>query len=76
MLDASDRLVGYLGDNGAVADTPGWPNSLGYEGAPTRSRNLATGLFNSPHGVAADADGNLYVAEWLIGGRYVKLSRK
>ena len=31
--------------------------------------------FNSPHGIAADAEGNLYVPEWLIGGRFTKLVR-
>jgi hypothetical protein len=30
--------------------------------------------FNSPHGGASDADGNLYVSEWLLGGRYTKLA--
>jgi hypothetical protein len=29
--------------------------------------------FNSPHSLATDADGNLYVSEWLIAGRYTKL---
>ena len=29
--------------------------------------------FNSPHSLATDTDGNLYVSEWLIGGRYTKL---
>lgn len=28
---------------------------------------------NSPHSVAADGDGSLYVSEWLIGGRDTKL---
>jgi hypothetical protein len=27
---------------------------------------------NSPHSVAVDADGNLFVSEWLLGGRYTK----
>ena len=40
------------------------------------SRDLhAAGKFNSPHGMAADADGNLYVVEWLIGGRTIKLAK-
>ena len=29
---------------------------------------------NSPHSVAVDADGNLYVSEWLLGGRYAKFA--
>jgi len=34
---------------------------------------LQPGLFNSPYGMAVDRQGNLFVAEWLIGGRFVKL---
>lgn len=33
------------------------------------------GSFNGPHGLAADGDGNLYVAEWLIGGSMNKFAR-
>jgi sulfur carrier protein ThiS len=29
---------------------------------------------NSPHSVAVDVDGNLYVSEWLLGGRYTKFA--
>ena len=75
VLGPDDGLLGYLGENAAVADQPGWPNSLDSGGAPARSRNLEPGRFNSPHGVGVDASGNIYVAEWLIGGRYVKLAR-
>ena len=75
LLDAADRLVGYLGANEAVCATPGWPNTVGTDGRPARPAGLAPGQFHSPHGIAADGDGNLYVAEWLIGGRYTKLAR-
>ena len=36
---------------------------------------LEAGKFNSPHGMAVDGLGNIYVSEWLIGGRYTKLAR-
>ncbi len=73
ILDPDDRLVGYLGENGEVRQTPGWPNALDASEHPSRTPHLRPGHFNSPHGLTADSSGNLYVAEWLIGGRMVKL---
>lgn len=67
ILDKADRLVGYLGDNEAVCDRQGWPNHP--------ARLIEPGKFNSPHGIAADRAGNLYVVEWIIGGRMTKLER-
>jgi hypothetical protein len=75
LFDAADELIEYIGENGAVVETPGWPNSLDSEQNAVRRDDLALGMFNSPHGVAAGPDGSLYVAEWLIGGRYTKLTR-
>ncbi len=75
ILDGDDRLVTYLGDNHGVAAERGWPNVLNEQGVPTRSNRLRAGFFNSPHGVAADEAGNIFVSEWLIGGRYIKLAR-
>jgi hypothetical protein len=34
---------------------------------------VQAGKFNSPHGIATDCDGAIYVSEWLVGGRLVKL---
>ncbi|HEV2125980.1 MAG TPA: hypothetical protein VGW38_24760, partial [Chloroflexota bacterium] len=76
ILDRDDRLVGYIGGNESVCDEPGWPNQKSAAGHPERTERLRPGKFNSPHGLAADADGNLYVAEWLIGGRYTKLVKR
>jgi DNA-binding beta-propeller fold protein YncE len=67
ILDGDDRLVGYLGSNEAVCDMPGWPNH--------RKELIQPGKFNSPHGMTADPKGNLYVVEWIIGGRITKLVR-
>ena len=68
MLDLGDNLVGYLGENGGVAEVEGWPN--------VPSNLIQAGKFNSPHGIAADELGNIYVAEWLIGGRFTKLVKR
>jgi DNA-binding beta-propeller fold protein YncE len=75
VVDAEDKLVGYLGDNLPVADVPGWPNNLNDAGTPVRTAILESGKFNSPHGMAVDSAGNIYVSEWLIGGRFIKLAR-
>ena len=68
LLDLADNLVGYLGDNTKVAEVEGWPNVPGHQVEP--------GKFNSPHGIATDDQGNIYVAEWLIGGRFTKLVKR
>lgn len=67
ILDSEDHLVGYLGTNEAVCDRQGWPNHPAHLIEP--------GKFNSPHGIAADQAGNLYIVEWIIGGRITKLER-
>jgi hypothetical protein len=41
-----------------------------------RTDRLRPGKFISPHGLASDPDGNLYIAEWLLGGRYTKLAKR
>ena len=75
VVDEDDRLVGYLGQDTEARERPGWPNGLGAHEHPVRNPHLQAGRFNSPHGLAADPDGNYYVAEWLIGGRMIKLDR-
>ena len=75
VTDLNDRLLTYLGNNEEVCEVKGWPNNAGDEGQIVPTSLLETGKFNSPHGLAVDANGNLYVAEWLIGGRVVRLNR-
>jgi hypothetical protein len=76
VIDPADELLGYLGDNGEVCAEPGWPNALDEHDHHVRTDRLQAGRFNSPHGLAVDADGTLYVAEWLIGGRMIRLDRE
>lgn len=66
ILDKDDKLVGYLGENSGIEKREGWPNN--------RSA-VQAGKFNSPHGMTADREGNLYIVEWIVGGRIIKLAR-
>jgi hypothetical protein len=68
-----DSLVCYLGANDQACTVDGWPNSKNEAGEIVPAKLLQAGKFNSPHGLAVDGDGNLYVAEFLIGGRFTKL---
>jgi hypothetical protein len=82
VLGPDDNLIGYIGADadGSAAEgwptRPGWPNALGDDGRAQIPHLPHRDRFNSPHSVAADADGNLYVSEWLLGGRYTKLAAR
>ena len=65
ILGADDRLVCHLGSNDQVNLDSAWPNET----------PLSPGKFNSPHSATADSAGNIYVVEWRVGGRIVKLER-
>ena len=75
VLDKDDNLLCYLGENERVCSVDGWPNNRNANGELVPTNLLEPGKFNSPHGIAVDAQGNLYVAEWLIGGRFIKLEK-
>lgn len=67
VIDQSDRLIGHLGANPGIEKTSGWPE--------LPRAQIRPGHFNSPHAMTADGEGNLYVVEWLVGGRITKLAR-
>jgi hypothetical protein len=73
VVGPGDEFIGYIGDDDTAQARPGWPNALTADGR-AQAPNPAPGRFNSPHSIAVDGKGNLYVAEWLIGGRYTKLA--
>ena len=75
VLDIHDGFVCELGENAQVCDVEGWPNNES-DGQTVPTQLLEPGKFNSPHGMAIDAHDNLYVAEWLIGGRFTKLAKR
>ena len=72
-LDQDDILICYLGDNEGVCAGEGWPNNRDTRGGLAPSALLEPGRFNSPHGMSVDGQGHLYISEWLIGGRFIKL---
>lgn len=76
LLDLNDNFLAYLGENEAACRVDGWPNSKNPSGEIVPTGPLTPGKFNSPHGMAVDREGNLYVAEWLIGGRFTKLLKE
>ncbi len=67
VYDAEDQPIVTLGMDLARARSLGWPNF-----APA---TIPDGSFNSPHGGCFDAAGNIYIVEWIIGGRITKLTR-
>jgi DNA-binding beta-propeller fold protein YncE len=66
VLDPEDRTVAVIGEHDDVCNRPGFPND----------RSLAKpGRFVTPHSVATDSARNIYVVEWVTGGRITKLAR-
>ncbi len=62
-----EEIVAYPG----VPKQPGWPNLD--RGGETVRPDLAVGVLNSPHSVAVGVDGSVYVTEFVIGGREIRL---
>ncbi|WP_162186198.1 hypothetical protein [Amycolatopsis jejuensis] len=62
-----EEIVAYP----AEPKQPGWPNLD--RGGETVRPDLAVGVLNSPHSVAVGVDGSLYVTEFVIGGREIRL---
>jgi hypothetical protein len=67
VFDRENRLVVHLGDNPEIWNQKGWPN------LPHETR--VAGRFISPHAACVDADGNIYVVEWISDGRVTRLRR-
>lgn len=65
VFDGNDELVGYIGANESVVDIEGWPNHS--------TELIEAGKFNSPHGIATGPDGSVYIVEWIVGGRIIRL---
>ena len=67
-FDTGDNLACYLGENKGANKIESFPDF-----PPDRHE---PGKFISPHGMASDVDGNLYVSEFIVGGRITKLVKR
>jgi len=80
ILDHNLNLIDELAGNPQVRDddldhftwppnpTPGWPNWQGTD-------KVRPGFLNSPHGACFGPQGDIFVAEWIVGGRITRLTR-
>jgi hypothetical protein len=68
-----DRIVGTIGADDRAPQRPGWPNRLDEAGDMVPPGEIPAGRFNSPHAMATDGHGTLFVSEFLLGGRISKL---
>ncbi|HEV8535249.1 MAG TPA: hypothetical protein VGR87_05950 [Candidatus Limnocylindria bacterium] len=74
VLDQADRLLVRLGEDPDAPSRPGWPNAFDANGNVVRA-TTTQGKLNSPHALALDPNGNIYLTEWLIGGRFTQLRK-
>ncbi|MEO0515354.1 MAG: hypothetical protein AAF086_08690, partial [Planctomycetota bacterium] len=83
ILDAELNVVATLGENPWLTPEPGWedrpqwawPDAAAQAGYPdcAGTDHVQPGQFISPHGIAVAPDGSVYVVEWTVGGRILKL---
>ncbi len=66
IIDPDDRVVVTLGENDEICTRAGFPNDRCL---------FRPGRFVTPHAAAVDSSGNIYVVEWVTGGRITKLQR-
>ena len=74
VLDPDGRLVGRIGDRPEVVTEPDWPNARDAAGNLVRTDRLQPGSFHAPHGLSVGVDGSIFVAEFVTGGRLIRLA--
>ena len=73
VLDPDGHLIGRIGEGTPPEARGGWPNTRRSAGSVVRPR-LVPGRFNSPHAMDVGPDGSIYVAEFVLGGRLVRIT--
>ena len=73
ILNSEDEIIETLADGSAYAKVDGWPERIQDGQYVSPLSFVQPGKFNSPHGLAVDSSGNIYVHEWFKGIRITKL---
>jgi hypothetical protein len=69
LLDADNRVIAHLGDDET------WRDEVFSTWVRSKPNEWRPGMWIHPHDACFDAEGNLYVAEWVATGRVSKLRR-
>ena len=73
LLDKNDQVITHLGED------PAWREAVLKDGMKLRSQaageGWVSGKFLHPHDACFDAQGNIFVAEWVHTGRITKLRK-
>ncbi len=75
IIDINDNIIETLCDGSEYSELKGWPHRKQDDKVVCPLFDIEQGKFNSPHGVLADSEGNIYVHEWLQGIRITKLKK-
>lgn len=74
------KLLAEFGASDTVKPNPdgGWWPPVCPQGWPdlNGTPHIKAGTFSSPHGAAFAPNGDIYVVEWIVGGRIVKLAKR
>ena len=66
IIDGDNKVVSVLGDN------PDTKQRANYKVDP---KDWKEGIFNAPHGISYDHQGNLYVEDWNASGRISRMNK-
>jgi len=69
LLDGQNNVIAQLGDDAA------WRENVMKMEARHKPEQCPAGKFLHPHDACFDADGNIFIAEWVATGRITKLRR-
>jgi hypothetical protein len=69
LLDGNNKIIARFGDDEA------WRGEVGKREARKHPENCPPGKFLHPHDACFDANGNIFIAEWVATGRVTKLRR-